>query len=65
MNFFFFKKKIGKNIGKSISKNLSCKHSPGMLAMRQKLFHHSKESATDTFKSTSKRVINKNSRSHS
>ena len=41
---------MGTNIGKNISKNLSGKCSPGMLAIRQKLLDHAKQSATDTFK---------------
>ena len=48
--FLSFAKSIGKNIGKNISKNLSGKCSPGMLAMRQKLLDHAKQSATDAFK---------------
>ena len=39
-----------KNIGKNISKNFNPKFS-------QKLFDHAKQSATDAFKSASKRVI--------
>ena len=39
-----------KNIGKNISKNFSTKFS-------QKLFDHAKQSATDAFKSPSKRAI--------
>ena len=41
---------MGKNIGKNISKNLSGKYTPGMLAARQKLLDHAKQSATDAFK---------------
>ena len=48
-----------KNIGKNISKSLSGKYSPGMLAVRQKLLHHAKQSATDAFKIASKRAIEK------
>ena len=44
---------MGRNIGKNISKNLSSKYS-------QKLFDHTKQSATDTSKTSSKRVIQKN-----
>ena len=33
---------MGKNIAENISNNLSGKHSPRLLAMRQKLFHHDK-----------------------
>ena len=43
---------MGKNIGKNISKSWSRKYS-------QKLFDHSKQSATDVFKTSSKRVIQK------
>ena len=57
--FLPFAKNMGKNIGKNISKNLSGKYSPGMLTMRQKLLDHAKKSATDAFKTTSKRVIQK------
>ena len=41
---------MGKNIGKNISKNLSGKYS-------QKILDYAKQFATDTFKTTSKRVI--------
>ena len=44
---------MGRNIGKNISKNLSSKYS-------QKLFDHTKQYATDTSKTSSKRVIQKN-----
>ena len=50
--FFSFAKNIGKNVSKNISKNLSGKYS-------QKLLDHSKQSATDTFKTASKRAIQK------
>ena len=50
---------MDKSIGKNISKNLSHKYSPGMLAMRQKLLDHVKKSATDAFKTDSKRAIQK------
>ena len=43
---------MGKNIGKTISKNLSGKN-------RQKLLDHGKQSATDAFKTASKRAIQK------
>ena len=43
---------FAKNIGKNISKNLSSKHA-------QKLLDHAKKSATDAFKTFSKRVIQK------
>ena len=48
-----------KNIGKNVSKNLSGKYSPGMLAMRQKLLDHAKQSATDVLKTVSKSAIQK------
>ena len=38
-----FSKNLGKNIAKNISKNLSCKYSPCMLAMHQKLLDHAKK----------------------
>ena len=41
---------MGKNIVKNISKNLSCKYS-------QKLLDHAEQSARDTLKITSNRVI--------
>ena len=47
-----FAKNIGKNIGKNISKNLSGKYS-------QKLLDHAQQSATDAFKTASKRAIQK------
>ena len=50
---------MGKNIGTNISKNLSGKYSPRMLAVRQKLFDHAKQFATDALKTSSKRVIKK------
>ena len=48
--FLFFAKNTGKNICKNVSDNFSgkCSH---------KLFGHAKKFATDAFKSTSKRVI--------
>ena len=52
-------KNMGKNIGTNISKSLSVKYSPGMLAARQKLLDHDKQSATDALKTSSKRVIQK------
>ena len=54
-----FAKNLDKNISKNISKNVSVKYSPGMLAMRQKLLHRAKKSATDALKASSKRVIQK------
>ena len=54
-----FAKNAGKNIGKNISKNVSGKYSRGMLAMRQKLLDHSKKSATNSCKTSSKRFIQK------
>ena len=44
--------KIWVNIGKNISKNLSGKY-------RQELLDHTKQSATDAFKTASKRAIQK------
>ena len=57
--FLPFTKNMDKNIGKNISKNLSGKYSPGMLTMRQKLLDCAKQSATDAFKTASKRAIQK------
>ena len=48
--FLSFAKDMGKNIGKNMRKNLSGKYSTGMLAARQKLLDHVKQSPTDTFK---------------
>ena len=48
--FLHFAKNMGKNIGKNISENLSTKYS-------EKLLDHAKQSATDAFKTDSKRVI--------
>ena len=48
---------MGKNIGRNTCKNLSGKYN-------QKLLDHAKQSATDAFKSSSKRVIQKNSRNN-
>ena len=59
MDFCLLIKNVGKNICKNISKNLSGQYSPGIIAMRQKLLHHAKQPATDAFKPTSKRVIQK------
>ena len=56
-----FAKNMSKNIGKDISKSLNGKYSPGMLTMREKLLHHAKQSATDVFKTPSKREIQKTS----
>ena len=47
-----FVKSIGRNIGKNVSKHLSGKYS-------QKLLDHDKQSATDAFKTASKRAIQK------
>ena len=57
--FLSFAKNMNKNIGKNISNRLSGKYGPGMLAMRQKLLDHAKQSATDALKTSSKRVIQK------
>ena len=50
--FLAFSKSINKNIGKNISKHLSGKYSP-------KPLDHTKQSATDALKISSKRVIEK------
>ena len=55
--FLSFAKNMGKNIDKNISKDLSGKYS-------QKLFDHAKKSATDALKTSSKRVLQKNSLSN-
>ena len=47
-----FAENMGKNIGRNISKNLCSKYS-------QKLLNHAKQSATDAFKTASKRAIQK------
>ena len=47
-----FVKSIGRNIGKNVGKHLSGKYS-------QKLLDHDKQSATDAFKTASKRAIQK------
>ena len=47
--FLSFVKNMGKNIGKNVSKNLNRKYS-------QKYLNHAKQSATDAFKTSSKRV---------
>ena len=62
--FLFFAKNMSKNIGKDISKILSGKYSPGMLAMRQKLLDHAKQSATDALKNFFKKSHSKNSKSN-
>ena len=50
--FLSFGRYMGENIGKNISMNLSDKYS-------QNLLGHAKQSAIDSFKITSKRVIQK------
>ena len=50
---------MGKYISKNISKNLDSKCSPSMLAMRQRFLDHSKKSAKDALKTSSKKVIQK------
>ena len=50
--FLSFAKNINRNIGKNISKSLIGKYS-------KKLIDHAKKSATDTFKTASKRAIQK------
>ena len=55
--FLSFIKNMSKNIGKNISKNVSTIYS-------QKRFDHARRSGTDSLKNTSKRVIQKYSRSN-
>ena len=55
--FLSFAKNMGRNMGTNISKGLSGKCSPGMLAMRQKILEHTKKSATDALKTSSKITI--------
>ena len=50
--FLSFAKNINRNIGKNISKSLIGKYC-------KKLIDHAKKSATDTFKTASKRAIQK------
>ena len=50
--FLSFAKNVGKIIGKYISNSLNSKHS-------QRHLDHAKQSATDAFKTSSKRVIQK------
>ena len=50
--FFSFAKNMGKNIGKNITKILNGKYS-------QKLLDHSKQYATDVFKTASKEQFKK------
>ena len=50
---------MGEKIGESMSKKLSGKYSACILAMRQKIFDHAKQSATNVLKTSSKRVIQK------
>ena len=57
--FLSFAKNMSKNVDENISKNLSDNYSPGMLAMRQKLLDHAKQSAAHPFKTASKRGIQK------
>ena len=47
-----FAKNMSKNVGKNVSKNLSVKNS-------KKIIDHAKQSATDAFKTASKRAIQK------
>ena len=54
-----FAKKMDKNFGKIISKSLSGKYISGMLVMRKKILDHAKQSATDMFKTASKRASQK------
>ena len=55
--FLIFAKNMGKNIYKNISENVRGKYSPDMLATCQKLLDHAKQSATNMFKTASKRAI--------
>ena len=48
---------MGKNVGKNKSENLSSKYS-------EKLLDYTKQSATDTIKTASKRAIQKKSKSN-
>ena len=48
-----------KSIGEHISKNVSGKYNPGMLATCQKPLDRTKQSETDTLKTTSKQIIQK------
>ena len=48
--FQSFAKNMGENIGKNISKNLSGKYS-------KKLLDHARQSATDAFKTASKKAV--------
>ena len=50
--FLSFAKSMGKDVGNNISKNLSGKYS-------KKLLDHDKQSATDAFKTGSKKAIQK------
>ena len=59
-----FLKNMDKSIGKNISKSLSGKYDPGVLAIRQKLLDHAKQSEEDAIKNSSKKFIQKNSRSN-
>ena len=48
---------FAKNIGKYVNKNLSGKYSPAMFAIRKKVLDHPEQFATDTLKTTSKKMI--------
>ena len=50
--FLYFLKNVVKDLGENISKNLSGKRS-------QKVFDHTKQSATDALKTVSERAIQK------
>ena len=50
--FLFLARNMGKNVGKNIGNNLNSKYS-------QKLLNHTKQFATDAFKTASKRAIQK------
>ena len=57
--FLCFVRNMGKNLCENMSKRFSGKYSPDMLAMRQKLFDHAKQSTADVIKTSSKRVTQK------
>ena len=54
-NFFCFASNMSKNVGENLSKSVSGKFS-------QKLFDYAKQYATDTFKTASKKVVKKKSK---
>ena len=56
--FLSFAKNMDRNTGKNINKNLSGKK----LKYSQKLLDHAKQSATDAFKTASKRAVQKSAK---